>query len=122
MPGSGDVKVTATSVSGRSKQSLRRLQCGAIEAPCRLSITPPVIAINLCALLAAGPGIWLLQTTRTREQREMAHLHHLTEQAPIDEPMHLMDVPTLRMIRLSYRFGTACLAFALLLSWVSTKL
>ncbi|MCF7535138.1 hypothetical protein [Pseudomonas petrae] len=82
----------------------------------------PGIAINLCALLAAGPGIWLLQTTRSREQREMAHLHHLTEQAPIDEPIHLMDVPTLRMIRLSYRFGTACLAFALLLSWVSTKL
>lgn len=82
----------------------------------------PGLVINLFALLAAGPGVWLLHTTRTREQRERTHLHNLTEQAPIDEPMHLMDVPTVRLIRLSYRIGAACLVFALLLSWVSTKL
>ena len=82
----------------------------------------PGIILNLFALLAAGPGIWLLHTTRSREQRETTHLNSLTEQAPIDEPMHLMDVPTLRMIRQSYRIGAACLAFALALSWVSTKL
>jgi hypothetical protein len=78
--------------------------------------------LNVFALLASGPGIWLLHVTRNLEQRENAHLHDLTEQAPIDEPMHLMDVPTLRMIRLSYRVGAACLGFALLLSWVSTKI
>jgi len=82
----------------------------------------PGMIINLFALLAVGPGIWLLHTTRTREQRETAHLNNLTEQAPIDEPMHLMDVPTLRMIRHSYRIGAGCLAFALVLSWVSTKI
>lgn len=82
----------------------------------------PGIVINLFALLAAGPGIWLLYVTRNREQRETAHLNHLTAQAPIDEPMHLMDVPTLRMIRHSYRLGAGCLAFALLLSWVSTQI
>ncbi|MFJ3486404.1 hypothetical protein ACIPL1_23825 [Pseudomonas sp. NPDC090202] len=82
----------------------------------------PGMIINLLALLAAGPGAWLLYTTRNREQRETAHLQELTEQAPIDEPMHLMDVPTLRLIRLSYRIGAGCLAFALLLSWVSTKI
>ncbi|SDH75972.1 hypothetical protein [Pseudomonas abietaniphila] len=82
----------------------------------------PAMVLNALALLAAGPGIWLLHTTRNLEQRETTQLHKLTEQAPIDEPMHLMDVPTLRMIRLSYRIGAACLGFALLLSWVSTKL
>lgn len=87
-----------------------------------LLLQSPGMILNLFALLAAGPGIWLLHTTRSREQRETAYLHNLTEQAPIDEPMHLMDVPTLRLIRLSYRIGAACLGFALLLSWVSTKI
>lgn len=82
----------------------------------------PGMVLNLFALLAAGPGIWLLQTTRSREQRETTHLARLTEQTPIDEPMHLMDVPTLKMIRQSYRIGSACLVFALMLSWVSTQL
>ncbi|WP_110948182.1 hypothetical protein [Pseudomonas bohemica] len=82
----------------------------------------PRMVINLFALLAAGPGIWLLHTTRSHEQRQTTHLNNLTEQAPIDEPMHMMDVPTLRMIRFSYRIGAACLAFALMLSWVSTKI
>jgi len=82
----------------------------------------PGVVINLFALLAASPGIWLLYTTRSREQRVNARLHNLAENAPIDEPMHLMDGPTVRMIRLSYRIGAACLVFALLLSWVSTKL
>ncbi len=82
----------------------------------------PGMVINLFALLAAGPGIWLLYITRSHEQRETTHLNHLTEQSPIDEPMHLMDVPTLRLIRQSYRVGAGCLVFALLLSWVSTKI
>ncbi|WP_268799621.1 hypothetical protein [Pseudomonas huanghezhanensis] len=82
----------------------------------------PAMTMNLFALLAAGPGIWLLHITRHREQRENAHLHALTEQAQIDEPMHLMDVPTLRLIRMSYRIGAACLGFALLMSWASTQL
>lgn len=82
----------------------------------------PGIVINLFALLAAGPGIWLLHTTRRHEQRETTQLDALIRQAPIDEPMHLMDVPTLRLIRQSYWTGAACLWFALLLSWVSTKI
>jgi hypothetical protein len=89
-----------------------------------MSLLPlsPAITLNLFALAAAGPGIWLLHATRLKEQRENAHLHSLTEQAQIDEPMHLMDVPTLRLIRTCYRFGAACLGFALLMSWASTKL
>ena len=78
--------------------------------------------LNVFALLAVGPGIWLLHTTRSREQRETTYLNQLTEQAPIDEPMHLMDVPTLHLIRQSYRIGAGCLIVALLLSWMSTKL
>ncbi|HEY0289983.1 MAG TPA: hypothetical protein VGC62_23750 [Pseudomonas sp.] len=89
-----------------------------------MSLLPlsPAMTLNLFALLAAGPGVWLLYITRNREQRENAHLHTLTEQAQIDEPMHLMDVPTLHLIRICYRIGVTCLAFALLMSWASTKL
>lgn len=89
-----------------------------------MSLLPlsPAMTLNLFALLAAGPGVWLLQVTRNREQRENAHLHTLTEQSQIDEPMHLMDVPTLRLIRTCYRIGAACLGFALLMSWASTQL
>jgi hypothetical protein len=82
----------------------------------------PAMTLNLFALLAASPGIWLLHITRSREQREKAHLQTLTEQAQIDEPMHLMDVPTLRLIRICYRIGAGCLGFALLMSWASTHL
>jgi hypothetical protein len=86
-----------------------------------LPLTPAVI-LNLFALFAACPGIWLLHKTRSREQRELKHLATLTELAPIDEPMHLMDVPTLRLNRLCYRMGGACLGFSVALSWVSTGL
>ncbi|MEQ7918108.1 hypothetical protein ABQX22_02850 [Xanthomonas sp. WHRI 1810A] len=89
-----------------------------------MSLLPlsPAMTLNLFALFAAGPGVWLLSVTRSKEQRENAHLHTLTEQAPIDEPMHLMDVGTLRLIRTCYRVGAGCLGFALLLSWASTHL
>ena len=80
----------------------------------------PALILNLLALVAAAPGAWLLLVTRNREQREMAHLAALTEQAPYDEPMHLMDVSSLRMNRLCYRAGFACLGLALLTSWLST--
>lgn len=89
-----------------------------------MSLLPlsPALTLNFFALFAASPGVWLLHVTRTREQRENAHLQTLTEQAQIDEPMHLMDVPTLRLIRMCYRIGAACLGFALLMSWASTRL
>lgn len=82
----------------------------------------PAIILNLLALVAAAPGIWLLLVTRNREQRELDHLAALTEQAPFDEPMYLMDVARLRMNRLCYRVGFACLGLALLTSWLSTHL
>lgn len=89
-----------------------------------MSLLPfaPAIILNLLALLAAAPGAWLLLVTRSREQREMEHLAALTEQAPFDEPMHLMDIARLRMNRQCYRAGFACLGLALLTSWLSTLL
>ncbi|WP_426119756.1 hypothetical protein [Pseudomonas sp. DSP3-2-2] len=83
---------------------------------------PPAFTLNLLALLAACPGISLLYVTRNREQRELRHLAVLSALSQIDEPMHLMDGSSLRMNRLCYRVGAACLGFALLLSWVSTGL
>ncbi|EPJ86830.1 MULTISPECIES: hypothetical protein [Pseudomonas] len=89
-----------------------------------MSLLPltPAFTLNLLALLAACPGIGLLYVTRNREQRELRHLAVLSALSQIDEPMHLMDVSLLRMNRLCYRVGAACLGFALLLSWVSTGL
>ncbi|HEX8594935.1 MAG TPA: hypothetical protein VF682_16960 [Pseudomonas sp.] len=86
-----------------------------------LSLTP-AYTLNLLALLAACPGVGLFYVTRGREQRELKHLAALTAVSQIDEPMHLMDVSLLRINRLCYRVAAACLGFALLLSWVSTKL
>lgn len=89
-----------------------------------MSLLPfaPAVLLNLLALVAAAPGAWLLLVTRSREQRELAHLAALTEQAPFDEPMHLMDVVSLRMNRRCYRAGFACLGLTLLTSWLSTLL
>ena len=39
--------------------------------------------------------------------------------APSEEPV--LDWATLRMNRFFYRFGFACLAVALLVSWISTR-
>ncbi|WP_297831074.1 hypothetical protein [Pseudomonas sp.] len=78
--------------------------------------------INSFALMAVIPAAWFLQLTRVREQREMQHLAALSEQAPIDEPQHMMDIPTLLLNRFNYRVGFGCLAFLLMLSWFSTRL
>jgi len=82
----------------------------------------PAMILNMFALLTATPGIWLLHVTRRREQRETQHLATLTEQSQVDEPMHVMSVPALRLNRLCYRVGGALLGLALLVSWISTKL
>lgn len=78
--------------------------------------------LNSFALLAVIPAAWFLQLTRGREQREIQYLAEMTEQAPMDEPQHMMDIPTLLMNRLNYRVGFGSLGFLLLLSWISTRL
>ncbi len=77
--------------------------------------------INLFALLLACPGSWLLHATRRRELRALASLATRSEERAMDQPMLLPDPATLRINRFFYRFGFACLAVALLVSWVSTR-
>ena len=80
----------------------------------------PAKLINVLALLFACPGGWLLHATRRREQRAMANLQAQSRNRSVDQPLLLLDVATLRMNRFFYRFGFACLALALLVSWVRT--
>ncbi|WP_064120467.1 hypothetical protein [Pseudomonas fluorescens] len=79
----------------------------------------PAKLINLLALLLAFPGSWLLHATRRREQRAMASIAAQRQAQPNAEPM--LDWATLRMNRFFYRFGFACLALALIVSWISTR-
>ncbi|MDB6050391.1 MAG: hypothetical protein JWR17_3137 [Pseudomonas sp.] len=78
--------------------------------------------VNSFALLAVIPAAWFLYLTRRREQLEIQHLAVMTEQAPIDEPQHMMDISTLQMNRFNYRFGFGCLTVVLIVSWLSTRL
>ena len=82
----------------------------------------PAKLINVLALLFACPGAWLLHATRRREQRTLASLEAQSQNRRLDQPVLLPDVATLRMNRFFYRFGFACLALALLVSWVSTRI
>lgn len=78
--------------------------------------THPAQTINALALFFAVAGSWLLMATRLREQRAVARLAELDEQAS------LLDEPTLRINRFFYRFSAAALGAALVLSWYSTGL
>jgi hypothetical protein len=49
----------------------------------------------------------------------MASLQSQRQTSPSQEPT--LDWATLRMNRFFYRFGFACMALALLVSWISTK-
>lgn len=81
----------------------------------------PAKLINLLALLVACPGGWVLHATRRREQRARACLAARNHSS--DERFEaLLDLATQRMNRFFYRFGFACLALALLVSWISTQI
>lgn len=78
--------------------------------------------LNGLALFFAMAGAWLLLATRLREQRKLARLlagNGLNDLAP---QAYAFDAPALRLNRFFYRFGYACQASALLLSWLSTQL
>ncbi|AHL35873.1 hypothetical protein CD58_24690 [Pseudomonas brassicacearum] len=80
----------------------------------------PAKLINLLALLFACPGGWVLHATRRREQRARACLE-ARNRGGNERFEALLDLATQRMNRFFYRFGFACLALALLMSWISTQ-
>ncbi|MBC9251904.1 hypothetical protein A9179_16660 [Pseudomonas alcaligenes] len=93
-----------------------------LQALWSLFLTHPAQVINGLALFFALAGSWLLLATRLREQRAVARLVASSELDEMDEEACLQDEPTQRLNRFFYGFGTATLAAALLLSWVSTGL
>ena len=78
----------------------------------------PARAPGLARELPAG-GAWLLLATRARERRALARWAAEGEAGEAALPM---DEATLRINLFFYRFGTACLGLALLVSWASTRL
>lgn len=75
--------------------------------------------VNDLALFFALAGAWLLLATRRRERLALARLASESEVQPI--PLDSFQ-PTLRLNRFFYRFGFACMALALAVSWYSTRL
>ncbi len=79
--------------------------------------TSPSQTLNGLALFFALAGSWLLLATRLREQRAGARL---AAEAELDADASLLDERTQRINQFFYVFGSATLAGALMLSWVST--
>jgi hypothetical protein len=77
--------------------------------------------LNGLALFFALAGAWLLLATRMREQHASARLLAGSELNGLADEAY-GDEPTLRLNQFFYRFGYACQASALLLSWFSTQL
>lgn len=74
-------------------------------------LSGPAQLVNSLALFLGFMGGWLLIATRLRQNRRLASLS-----APVDELL------TPRMDRFFNGTGSACLAAALLVSWLSTRL
>ncbi|MDX1299931.1 MAG: hypothetical protein R3260_17075 [Pseudomonas sp.] len=78
--------------------------------------------LNGLALFFAMAGAWLLLATRLREQRKLARFLAGNGLSDVAQQAYACDAPALRLNRFFYRFGYACQASALLLSWLSTQL
>ena len=76
--------------------------------------------LNLLALFLALPGSWLLLATRWREQGGWLLAGGQLSATAADGDV--TDAATQRLNRFFYRFGLLCLAAALGLSWLSTRL
>ncbi|WP_137819938.1 hypothetical protein [Pseudomonas sp. 2FG] len=92
-----------------------------LQALLSLGLAHPAQLINGLALFFAVAGSWLLVATRLRERRAVAQLAADTELGQRDEQASLLDEPTLRLNRFFNGFGFACLAAALLVSWLSIQ-
>jgi hypothetical protein len=87
-----------------------------------LFLAHPAVAMNTLALFFGLAGAWLCLMTRLREQRGQARMLAQGERESLSAEAEACDERTLRINRFFYRFGGACLAAALLLSWFSTRL
>lgn len=81
----------------------------------------PAQWINGLALFFALAGAWLLLATRLREQRAVARLIANGDMDEMPTLDCVFDEPMLRLNRFFYRFGSASLTLALLVSWASTR-
>ncbi|CAD5375646.1 conserved hypothetical protein [Pseudomonas sp. OF001] len=82
----------------------------------------PAQVVNGLALFLALAGGWLLLATRLREQRAQARPLLEGELSGMTADALAGDVQVARLNRFFYAFGSACLAAALGLSWLSTGL
>lgn len=78
--------------------------------------------LNGLALFFAMTGAWLVLATRLREQRALERILAGNALSEVAQQDYAADAPTQRLNQFFYRFGLACLAAALLLSWLSTLL
>ncbi|HCF7178232.1 hypothetical protein KUC62_30190 [Pseudomonas aeruginosa] len=93
-----------------------------LQALWALFLAHPAQAVNGLALFFCVAGAWLLLATRARERRALARWAAAGEAGEAGEAALPMDEATLRINLFFYRFGTACLGLALLVSWASTRL
>ncbi|MBW6347961.1 hypothetical protein [Pseudomonas aeruginosa] len=96
-----------------------------LQALWALFLAHPAQAVNGLALFFGVAGAWLLLATRARERRALARWAAEGEAGGAGEAGEAalpMDEATLRINLFFYRFGTACLGLALLVSWASTRL
>ncbi|AGO42129.1 MULTISPECIES: hypothetical protein [Pseudomonas] len=93
-----------------------------LQALWALFLAHPAQAVNGLALFFGVAGAWLLLATRARERRALARWAAEGEAGEAGEAALPMDEATLRINLFFYRFGTACLGLALLVSWASTRL
>ncbi|RQG71616.1 hypothetical protein [Pseudomonas aeruginosa] len=93
-----------------------------LQALWALFLAHPAQAVNGLALFFGVAGAWLLLATRARERRALARWAAAGEAGEAGEAALPMDGATLRINLFFYRFGTACLGLALLVSWASTRL
>ena len=76
--------------------------------------------INLLALAFAGPGAWLLHNTQRRARRALGQNGDGAGLVDPKRQSWLTETAERRMNRFFYRFGFACLAAGLAVSWLST--
>lgn len=92
-----------------------------LQALWALFLAHPAQAVNGLALFFGVAGAWLLLATRARERRALARWAAAGRRGGGEAALP-MDEATLRINLFFYRFGTACLGLALLVSWASTRL